>query len=90
LDDFVVSNNGDKEKVLATVAATVLEFTKQTPQAFVYAKGSTPGRTRLYQMAILQNLELVEMRLFIYGLTGNTWSRFEGEVNYEAFIVLHK
>lgn len=64
LDDFSISNNGDKEKVLATVAATVLEFTENFPQAFVYAKGSTPVRTRLYQIAIMQNLQQIEKRLY--------------------------
>jgi hypothetical protein len=90
LDDFTVSNNGDREKVLATVAATVLEFTYYFPQAFVYAKGSTPARTRLYQMAIMQNLEQIEKVLYLYGLKENSWSKFKTGCNYEAFMVLRK
>ncbi|MDR6783766.1 hypothetical protein ABIE26_002845 [Pedobacter africanus] len=90
LDDFTISNNGDRDKVLATVAATLLEFTTQFPQAFVYAQGSTATRTRLYQMAITQNLEEIEKRLYIHGLKNGTWSKFVVGVNYEAFMVLSK
>ncbi|WP_316819321.1 DUF6934 family protein [Pedobacter nyackensis] len=90
LDDFTVSNNGDRDKILATVAATVLEFTQYFPQAFIYAKGSTVARTRLYQMAITQNLKQILDVLYVYGLRKNTWSKFEIEVTYEAFMVLRK
>lgn len=90
LDDFKISNNGDREKVLATVAATVLEFTERFPHAFVYAKGSSPARTRLYQIAIMQNLKFIEEKLYVYGLKENTWHKFESDVNYEAFMVLRK
>ncbi len=45
-------NNPDKEKILATVAATVVEFTNHFPYVMVYAKGSNAARTRLYQNGI--------------------------------------
>jgi hypothetical protein len=48
IDDLEVSNNGDTEKVLATVVATLYAFFDQHPDAFVYATGSTKARTRLY------------------------------------------
>jgi hypothetical protein len=52
VDDEVISNNKDREKILRTVADTVLNFTKHYPGATIYAKGATPARTRLYQMSI--------------------------------------
>jgi uncharacterized protein DUF6934 len=52
IDDLAVTDNQDRKKVLATVAATLLEFTRQFPDAAVYATGSTPARTRLYQIGI--------------------------------------
>lgn len=55
IDDKVRSNNHDRDKVMATVAATVIEFIKHYPQAIIFAKGSTPSRTRLYQIGILAN-----------------------------------
>src|SRR5688572_18026618 len=45
-------NNQDRDKILATVAAMVLEFTEHFPEVWVYAQGSTLARTRLYQMGI--------------------------------------
>lgn len=49
IDDQSVSNNEDRDKVLATVAATVVDFSEHHPTATVIATGSTPARTRLLQ-----------------------------------------
>jgi hypothetical protein len=48
INDLSISNNGDSEKVLATVVASVYAFTDYNPNSFVYATGSTRARTRLY------------------------------------------
>lgn len=45
LDDRVISNNGDTDKVLATVASTLHEFFNEHPNAIVYSKGSSPSRS---------------------------------------------
>jgi hypothetical protein len=91
IDDFSNSNNQDVQKVLATVAATVLDFTAAYPDMPVYAQGSTPARTRLYQMGISANLNEIEPLLEIYALKkdGN-WELFEKGVNYEAFVAWRK
>jgi hypothetical protein len=52
IDDDVVTNNGDSEKVLATVASTLYTFTDKFPDAMVFATGSTKARTRLYRIGI--------------------------------------
>ena len=43
IDDTVVSNNGDSEKVLATVVSAVYAFIGEQHEAWVYATGSTVG-----------------------------------------------
>jgi hypothetical protein len=53
---------------LATIAATVLEFTKRFPDVMVYAKGSTPARTRLYQIGISANWDEI---VNLHTLKGN-------------------
>lgn len=53
INDKARSNNNDRDKVVATVASTVIQFVKHYPSAFVIARGSTPARTRLYQIGIL-------------------------------------
>lgn len=90
IDDLAISDNKDRDKILATVAATVLEFTGHFPSAMVYAKGSTLARTRLYQMGIVANWEQIDDLLEIYGFAKGKWEKFTKNVNYEAFLVLRK
>lgn len=91
IDDSSTSNNQDTQKVLATVAATVLEFTAVYSDMLVYAKGSNPARTRLYQMGICANLAKIEPILDIYALTkGGNWEPFQTGTNYEAFMARRK
>jgi hypothetical protein len=90
LDDLSKSNNGDRNKVLATVARTVLEFTSHFPKAIVIAKGSTSSRTRLYQMGLASNLEDIGKMLYVLGFINGNWCQFERNVNYEAFMVYRK
>jgi hypothetical protein len=91
IDDLVTTNNRDRQKILATVAATLLEFTGHFPDAMVYAKGSTPARTRLYQMGISANWEEIEPLLYVYGFDQDKgWQPFRRKVNYQAFLVKRK
>jgi hypothetical protein len=57
IDDFIVTNNGDTKKVLATVASTLYTFTEWFPNASIVAKGSTRSRNRLYRMNISNNYD---------------------------------
>ncbi len=56
INDMVVSNNSDSEKVLATVVSAVYAFFDKHPDTFVYAAGSTKARTRLYRIGYNQIL----------------------------------
>lgn len=90
MNDKVRSNNGDRDKILATVAATVIEFIEHYPDAIVFAKGSTPSRTRLYQMGILANWQEINKTFVIEGLINNEWQPFERNKNYQAFMARGK
>lgn len=90
VDDSTVSNNGDRDKVLATVASTILVFCEKHGRAAIYAKGSSASKTRLYQMAINAHLEEVQALFNIFGLFRDEWIGFEPGVNYEAFLVVKK
>ena len=87
LDDLSVTNNNDREKALATVAAVVLEFLNNFPDMMVYAEGSTPSRTRLYQIGIASQYEEISSLLHVYGFVNNQWEEFRKGYNYEAFLV---
>jgi hypothetical protein len=87
INDGTITNNGDSQKVLATVASTVYAFTGRYPDAWVHATGSTIVRTRLYRMGITNNLIEIEEDFYVFGLRNDDWEKFiEGE-DYEAFLI---
>lgn len=91
IDDLIVSNNNDKEKVLATVAATVDLFMTKYHNAIVHAKGSTPARNRLYRMGIASNLDVINEKFYVYGLLDDEkWVIFEKNKSYFAFLIIRK
>jgi hypothetical protein len=91
IDDLASTNNQDRAKILATIAATVLEFTLHFPDVMVYAKGSTPARTRLYQIGISSNWTEIEPILHVFGYEHNNgWLPFRKNVNFQAFLVKRK
>jgi hypothetical protein len=91
INDLVVTNNKDREKVLATVAATVLDFTKRFPDAIIYAKGSTLARTRLYQIGIAANWDEIDSVLYVYGYEKDRgWEPFRKNVSYGGFLITGK
>lgn len=90
IDDKVVTNNKDDKKVLATVAAIVIRFTDRFPHLSVYAEGSTPSRTRLYQIGIVNNWKEIDERFTVYGVLNKRWEPFRKNVNYGAFLIRKK
>lgn len=87
INDLIVTNNHDTKKDLATVAAIILAFTEQFADMSVYATGSTPARTRLYQMGIAANWQEIEPILKVSGYINEGWQSFKKGVNYKAFLV---
>jgi len=90
MDDLVISNNGDSERILATVVAAVYAFTDRYPDAWIYATGSTNARTRLYRMGISRYWEEVRRDFYILGQLNNEWQPFVIGIDYEAFVVKRK
>lgn len=91
VDDRVNTNNQDSQKVLATVADTVLDFLKNHPEVSVFAQGSTKSRTRLYQMNIAAFYkEITDTSLAVQGYINETWQPFEVGINFDAFIIRRK
>ncbi|MEX8546791.1 MAG: hypothetical protein V5804_04240 [Mucilaginibacter sp.] len=85
IDDAVVSNNHDRDLILATVANTIFDFTNHHGNHFIYATGSTPSRTRLYQISIAGLLTEINNDFDVYGFENGEWQIFQKNVNYEAF-----
>lgn len=87
LDDEAIS--GDRDKVLATVALAVDRYTTRYPRRWLYFRGSTPARTRLYRMAIGMNLdELTEkFEIFAEILDYEEYVPFQKNMVIEGFLI---
>lgn len=87
IDDLAVSNNKDSEKILATVAAAVISFTDKHPDALVFARGSTPSRTRYYVMGIGRHLPEITKSFEIWGaLSEKDWELYKTNRPYNALL----
>jgi hypothetical protein len=90
-NDVSVSDNGDRDKILATVAKIAISYTERYPDRKLIFLGSTASRTRLYRMAINKAYEELNHTFVIEGVleTGHGgWLRepFRSEGKYDAFL----
>ena len=90
LNDTIISNNGDRNKVLATVAFTVYSFTDVYKDALIAMKGNTEVRTRLYQIAINTYYDEIKQNFSVFALLDGDWVVFEKNVNYSGFLIKRK
>lgn len=90
VDDLTVSNNGDSEKVLATIVAALYAFFDKYPDAFVFATGSTKARTRLYRMGISRFYNEMKQDFVLYGQAGDEFYEFEIGKDYTGFLTQRK
>jgi hypothetical protein len=90
IDELVISNNRDRDKVLATVAFTALDYMAQNGRVAIHIKGITPAKTRLYQMGINAHRAEIEQLYIVYGQLEGEWCPFESGYNYESFLILKK
>ena len=87
LNDLAVSDNGDTEKVLATVATAAEYFLRTHPAALLYAVGSTLARTRLYRSGFTRFLPRIQPEFLLFGVVDGEPEPFEPGRPYEAFII---
>lgn len=90
MDDLSNSDNGDTEKVLATVVAAVYSFCDQHPDAYIYATASTKSRTRLYRMGITWFIGEMKRDFYVFGQLGDEFVEFEVGVEYNGFLAQRK
>ena len=90
IDDKVVTDNGDSEKVLASVVAAIYSFCEKIPNALVYATGSTAARTRLYRMGINKYYDIVVDDFLVFRQLEGEWEKYVKRKDYQAFVVQRK
>ena len=90
INDAIITNNGDSQKVLATVASTVYAFTNHHRDACIYIQGNSVARTRLYRMGISNNLVELRQHFYIFGYLHKQWEEFSSGKDYFAFLIRRK
>jgi hypothetical protein len=91
IDDLIKSSNQDVEKIFATIAAAVVDFSNHYPDAIIYAEGSTSARTRRYQMEINKYLAEIESVFKVFGnLEHELFVPFKPGIKYLSFIAVRK
>ena len=90
MDDLAKTNNGDSEKVLSTVVGALYAFFSKHPEAFVYATGSTPSRTRLYRRGITKYYNEMVIDFQVFGQVGTEFHIFEPGKDYSGFLAQRK
>ncbi|MEV4882915.1 hypothetical protein MRBLMN1_001391 [Chitinophaga ginsengisegetis] len=85
-----VTNNKDRNLVLATVADIVGIYLERNPNQWILIEGSTSSRTRLYRMAIGINFEELSARFDIYTQRDGKLIPFKKNMPAENFIICLK
>jgi hypothetical protein len=87
IDDYSVSANGDRNRILATVAKIVEDYTKKYPDRWIIFRGSTDERTRLYRMAVGLHFKELSAKFEIYAYDGENVIPFAKDMKINAFLV---
>ncbi|MBT1701715.1 DUF6934 family protein [Chryseosolibacter indicus] len=90
IDDLIVTDNKDSQRVLATVAAAIIAFTNEYPEKLIFIQGSTAVRMRYYRMGISSNLKGIEEIFEIWGFFDDQWELFKRNRIYDALLVKRK
>lgn len=81
------SRNGDTRMVLNTVLRIIFEFLSQEQDAKIFVEGSSPARTRLYQIAIASQLDALRDQFNIAGMLDGEFQDFQIGRSYSAFVI---
>jgi hypothetical protein len=71
IDDTNLSNNGDLEKVIATVLHSAYIFTEHYPEAYILFGSSDTAKLRLYRMFLSHNLAEISKSFLVFGAVHN-------------------
>ena len=93
--DFTsITNNGDRNKILATVAKIIFIVVEKYPDMDIYVTGSDSRRTLLYQRAIIYAYDELIETFNIYGVLTNDemidYEPFDRAKSYLGFLIKRK
>lgn len=90
INDYSISDNGDRNKVLATVTHAIDIYLNSYPERLIFFTGSTKGRTRLYRMAISLNFEYLSSKFEVHCQTDTGIFPFEKNMEVIGFLIRRK
>jgi hypothetical protein len=91
INDLNTTDNQDMPKILATIARIIKIYLDKYPERQVFFTGSTISRTRLYRMAISNNLEELQQIYIINAvLSSGQIINFSKNLSCTAFIIKNK
>jgi hypothetical protein len=92
IDVNAVSDNGDRNKILATIVSAIDKYTLRYPERMIYFTGSTEARTRLYRMAVGLHLEELSLTYDIFAQmeSQNQLVKFQKNMEISAFVIRRK
>jgi hypothetical protein len=88
--DLSISDNGDLPEILVTTMKAIMLFLEKHPEKYIYFKGSTESRTRLYQISINKTFSFLKNDLIVMGQQNGEWIHFEPNVSFESFLIAKK
>lgn len=87
IDDGIVSNNHDTQKVLTTIAQSIYFFYEKHPDAILMIQGNSKTRNRLYRMALSKYLPVILVDFEILCLINNQWISFHQTQQFSCMIL---
>lgn len=90
INDCTVSDNGDRNKILATVFHVVNIYTKKYPERWIIFNGSTKERTRLYRIAVGINLEELSQTFEVFAFVEEELKLFAKNMEINSFVIKRK
>ena len=87
LNFYSVRNNGDLERIMATIAQTLLVFFQHYPTAKVAFTGSTTARTRLYQIILARESHAVAVDFVLSGVKDGLLETLRPNRDYDGFVI---
>lgn len=94
VDDKIILNNNDRNKILATIAEIIFNFS-DSDDRIIFFKGSNKARTRLYRMAIAMNHSYLSKYFNVLGAFEENdeiidFEPFENGRDYSGFFIKRK
>jgi hypothetical protein len=83
-------DRGDTVAVLSMVAKAIAFFLTDHPEAGIVIEGTTSARARLYQMAIVRELDDLGKYFDVYGFDGRNKEIFQHGSKYLSFTITLK